>query len=100
MTALTDFETGQHYYPQQPIFFGRDITLTSEKVGLNGNSEMRFSGNELQLDQCSNEYILSLDMKAVKPPVWHCEDGILNSPSPRSITGTARTSRYRAITGG
>ena len=36
MTALTDFETEKHYYAQYPIFFGKDVTITSENVGLEG----------------------------------------------------------------
>jgi predicted secreted hydrolase len=77
MTALTDFETGKHYYAQRPIFFGKNITITSEKVGLNGLAEMKFSGHELKLNMGGDDYTLSLDMNAVKSPVWHCDNGVL-----------------------
>ena len=43
MTALTDFETGKHYYAQKPIFFGKDVIITPEKVGLDGLAEMIFA---------------------------------------------------------
>lgn len=77
MTALTDFETKKHYYAQYPIFFGRNVTITSEKVGLNGAAEMRFLDKELGLRMKDKEYSLSLKFDVVKPPVWHCEDGVL-----------------------
>ena len=44
MTALTDFETGKHYYAQKPVFFGKDVILTAEKVGLGNLAEMHFHG--------------------------------------------------------
>lgn len=77
MTALTDFETKRHYYAQQPIFFGKNVTITSGKIGLNGTAEMNFSNMELELNMGGDDYSLSLDMKMVKPPVWHCDDGVL-----------------------
>ncbi len=77
MTALTDFETKEHNYAQQPIFFGRNVTIKSEKVGLNGAAEMKFNDRELKLNMAGNDYSLSLEMNAVKPPVWHCDNGVL-----------------------
>lgn len=77
MTALTDFQTKKHYYAQQPIFFGRNVTITSEKVGLYGKAEMKFSNRELTLNMGGDDYSLSLEMKPVKPPVWHCDHGVL-----------------------
>lgn len=77
MTAVTDFETGKHYYAQHPIFFGRDVTLTSETVALNSAAEMKFSASELRLSMEEKGYSLSLKLDVVKPPVWHCEDGVL-----------------------
>ena len=38
MTTLMDFQTKKHYYAQQPIFFGKNVTITSEKVGMNDPS--------------------------------------------------------------
>jgi predicted secreted hydrolase len=77
MTALTDFETKKHYYAQYPIFFGKDVTITSEKVGWGDVTEMRFLGNKLELDMNEKDYSLALGFNVVKPPVWHCEDGKL-----------------------
>lgn len=77
MTALTDFQTKKHYYAQKPIFFGRNVTTTSEKVGLNGIAEMEFSERELKLSMGGDDYSLSLEMSAVKSPVWHCDKGVL-----------------------
>lgn len=77
MTAVTDFETGKHYYAQHPIFFGKNVILTPEKVALDGVAEMNFSTKELGLSMGSSGYSLSLRLDIVKPPVWHCKDGVL-----------------------
>jgi predicted secreted hydrolase len=79
MTALTDFSTEKHYYAQKPVFFGKDVIITPERVALDGVAEMTFSANELGLNQSSEGYSLSLKMEPVKPRVWHCEDGILTN---------------------
>lgn len=77
MTALTDFENGKHYYAQQPIFFGKDLTLTSQKVGFGDAAVMGFSEEGLTIDVHDKDYTLSLKMSTEKSPVWHCEDGVL-----------------------
>ena len=77
MTAVTDFQTRKHYYSQRPIFFGRDVTITAERVGLDGITAMQFSDRELKLNMRSEDYSLSLEMNATKPPVWHCDHGVL-----------------------
>ncbi len=77
MTALTDFQTGKHYYAQKPIFFGRDVVITAGRVALDGVAEMTFSEKELGLEQMDSRYTLSLRMTPAKPRVWHAEDGIL-----------------------
>jgi predicted secreted hydrolase len=77
MTAVTDFETKKHYYAQKPVFFQKNITTTSEKVGLNGVAEMKFSGNQLMLSMGDSDYSLSLELNSVKSPVWHCKNGVL-----------------------
>jgi hypothetical protein len=77
MTALTDFEAKKHYYSQQAAFFGRNVTILPGRVGLNGAAELKFIGKKLELSMQDKDYSLSLEMEAVKPPVWHCEDGVL-----------------------
>ena len=88
MTALTDFETQKHYYAQYPIFFGKNVTITSEKVGLNAVAEMSFLDQELGLRMQDKGYTLALKFEVVKAPVWHCEDGVLkmgvNDPKERT----------------
>ena len=77
MTALTDFETKKHYYAQYPIFFGKHVTITSERVGFSNVAEMNFGERGLELDMKDKAYSLSLKFDAVKPPVWHCDNGVL-----------------------
>jgi predicted secreted hydrolase len=77
MTAVTDFETGKHYYAQHPIFFGKGVTLTSETVTLNSVAEMNFSPGALKLYMQDKDYTLSLVLDVVKSPIWHCDAGVL-----------------------
>lgn len=77
ITVLTDFETGKHHYAQQAIFFGKNILITSGRVGVDGMSEMTFSDTKLGLSMTAGEYSLTLDMDVIKPPVWHCDNGAL-----------------------
>ncbi|MBN1535984.1 MAG: hypothetical protein JW908_04580 [Anaerolineales bacterium] len=77
MTALSDFETGKHYYSQMAIFFGKNVTITSDKIGVNGKAEMKFDQGKLDLGITTKEFSLFLNMNAIKPPVWHCDNGVL-----------------------
>jgi predicted secreted hydrolase len=77
ITALTDFETGKHYYAQQSIFSDKKVSITPERVGVEGMSEMTFAEKHYGLHMASDGYSLDLTMDLNKPPVWHCEDGKL-----------------------
>lgn len=88
MTALSDFETQKHYYAQQPIFFGKDLTLTDTKVAYGDVAAMGFSDDGLTVEIHDPDYTLSLQLKPAKAPVWHCEDGKLQMgiPDPEQTT--------------
>ena len=77
MTAVSDVETGKHHYSQQAFFFGRHVTITSDLIGVEGQAVMSFDDGALGLNITAREYSLSLDMSAAKPPVWHCDNGVL-----------------------
>ena len=77
MTAVTDFETGIHHYGQKAIFFEKDVIITPGRVGVDGSAMMTFANNKLGLTMSEEAYSLTLDMDAVKPPVWHCDNGKL-----------------------
>ena len=38
MTAVTDFTTGKHHYSQQSIFFEKNILVTPNLVGVEGQA--------------------------------------------------------------
>lgn len=82
LTAVTDLESGRHYYNQKPIYFGRDVIITPTRVGVDGLAEMTFpaqktAAGKLGLDMSGEGYALKLEIDPVKAPVWHCEDGLL-----------------------
>jgi predicted secreted hydrolase len=77
MTTLTDFQTGVHHYSQQAIFFGKDVIITPERVGVDGVAEMTFGPQKLCLNMFDKGYSLRLELEIVKPAVWHADDGTL-----------------------
>jgi predicted secreted hydrolase len=88
MTALSDFENQKHYYAQQPIFFGKDLTLTADQVAYGDVAAMGFSDEALTLNINDPSYTLALQLTPKKAPVWHCEDGKLQMgiPDPDQTT--------------
>lgn len=84
LTALTDFATGKHYFEQQPAFFGRGIVTTADRTALRDKAEITYGANpvdgkgHMTLRMTGKHYTLTLEMNAIKPPVWHCDDGVLH----------------------
>ena len=77
ITVLTDFKTGEHHYSQESIFFGKDVMITPDRVGVGGKAQLSFWAEKLCLNMTGNLYSLSIDLKIVKPRVWHCDKGTL-----------------------
>jgi predicted secreted hydrolase len=77
MTALSDLETGKHHYSQQAFLFGRNVNITPDLIGVEDQAVMRFDTGKLGLSITAKDYSLTLDMNAAKPPVWHCDNGVL-----------------------
>lgn len=46
-------------------------------IGVDGQAEIRFREQNLEINITTKDYSLSLDMNAVKSPVWHCDNGVL-----------------------
>lgn len=93
--AVTDFENQKHYDIQTPIFFGKDIVADDTTIAFGDKVQAAFEPNEfshkghVKLHMESAEFTLDADMNAVKPPVWQCEDGVLqmgiqNDPKERT----------------
>jgi hypothetical protein len=77
ITALTDFETGRHYYTQESIFFEKNVIITPNQVGIAGRAEMTFEKEGIELDMSGENYSFSAALSAAKPRVWHCDQGTL-----------------------
>lgn len=106
--SVTDIQTKRHYNVQMPLFFGKGITTTADTISVGRNTAIVFSPNELSgkgrmnLHMKCEEFSLDVEMNAIKSPVWHCDDGvlqmgILNNPKERtyyySFTNLASTGR-------
>ena len=77
MIVLTDFETGKHYYNQESIFFGKNVMITPDSVGVDGKAEMTFGAEKLGLNMSGENFSLTIGLDVVKPRVWHCDKGTL-----------------------
>ena len=86
--SLTDFQTGKHYNIQVPIFFGKGVTATAELLSVDGKAWITFAPNQhaskgsMHLWISGGQFTLDVEMEAVKPPVWHCDDGVLQMGIP------------------
>jgi len=77
ITGLTDFETGNHYYSQESIFFGKDIVIKPELVGVDEKAQMTFGSKRLGINMTGKDYSLNIELNVIKPRVWHCDEGTL-----------------------
>ena len=93
--SVTDFQTQKHYNTQTPVFFGKGVTTTADTLSLAEKATMTFAPNahsskgHIKLHMESDEFCLDTEMEAIKPPVWHCDNGvlqmgILNDPKERT----------------
>lgn len=81
MEALTDLQTGKHYYNQTFLKGKNKPRITMDSVCANGSTLTRDrQGFDLKL--MAKDYQVRLRMDAMKAPVWHCEDGFLRMGIP------------------
>ena len=81
MEALTDLQTGKHFYSQTFCRGKNKPLVTPHTVRANGSTLTR-SGNGFDLDLHAKDYTIALRMEADKPPVWHCDHGFLRMGVP------------------
>jgi len=83
LTSVTDINAHKHYYGQQQAFGVKNIISTLHETTFGNLASIKYAPNEnsilgnMEVSIKAKEYELSLDMRALKAPVWHCEDGKL-----------------------
>jgi hypothetical protein len=93
--SVTDFRTKKHYNIQTPLFFGKGVTTNGSLLSVNKQAAFSFTPNtysskgRMKLHMQSDSFSLDVELNAVKPPVWHCDDGalqmgILDDPKERT----------------
>ena len=93
--SVTDFAAQKHYNIQTPIFFRKGITANNQLIAVGDQIrvELKPTPNStmgsMKLHMEGTDFSLDTEMEAVKPPVWHCEDGVLkmgvqNDPKERT----------------
>ncbi|MDR3276931.1 MAG: carotenoid 1,2-hydratase, partial [Treponema sp.] len=104
--SVTDIKTGKHYNTQTPIFFGKGVTTTESEVSVKNKTHVTFEPNEfsgkgkMKLRMDGNEFALEVESNAVKPPVWHCDDGLLQMGIPGEKERTYYYSWTNLVTSG
>ncbi|AEC01798.1 lipocalin-like domain-containing protein [Parasphaerochaeta coccoides] len=86
--SVTDFKTKKHYNIQVPLLFGKGVTTNDTLLSVDRRASVSFASNthsskgKMHLKMYSDEFNLEVDMEAVKPPTWHCDNGILQMGIP------------------
>ena len=81
--SVTDFAAQKHYNIQTPIFFSKDVTANNQLIAVGSHIRVELSPNahssmgHMRLHMEGGSFALDTEMDAVKPPVWHCDDGVL-----------------------
>lgn len=77
MAALTDFQTGRHYYLQRTKLRSNDVVITDNRVECKSvaSVEKRAKGMELALHH--KDFQLRLHANYGKGAFWHCDNGKL-----------------------
>jgi hypothetical protein len=81
--SVTDIKNQKHYNIQLPIFFKKGITTNETLLEVKDSARVEFSPNEfsskgkMKLHIESGDFCLDVDLDALKAPVWHCDNGVL-----------------------
>jgi predicted secreted hydrolase len=98
--SVTDFRDNKHYNTQTPILFHKGVSATSDLLSVDGKASMSFSPNNLsskgkmQLEMSGPSFSLEASLDASKPPVWHCDNGVLQM----GIQGDKEKTYYYSFT--
>ncbi|MDR1734759.1 MAG: hypothetical protein LBR73_07775 [Oscillospiraceae bacterium] len=78
MTALTDFQTGEHLYAQKMMPLPTRISVLPSAVGIPGEAVMwTKDGAPSRVEMIGKGFTLALNLKPNKAPAWHCDNGVL-----------------------
>ncbi|MDR1734363.1 MAG: hypothetical protein LBR73_05745 [Oscillospiraceae bacterium] len=100
ITSVTDVNRNKHYNTQTPIFFGKGVTATDTLLSVDGKCKAVFEPNavcpkgRIHLEMDSDAFHIVCDMNAVKPPVRHCDGGVLQM----GIPGEKERTYYMSMT--
>jgi predicted secreted hydrolase len=91
MTALTDFQSGKHYYSQQTLLGKSGIVINGDCAAVAGAAALLLDGGKpSRLKINAAEFALDLAISPNKAPVWHCDGGELAM----GITGVEKERTY------
>ncbi len=93
--ALSDLDGGKFYHSERTNRSGPGIAAVSEPLGRlwNGNWQIQWHGNDLDLKAFDARFQLHLTLHPEKPPVIHGENGVS-----QKAEGPGRASHYISLT--
>jgi len=94
MLALTDFESGRHYYFQRVTLSGKSVRIDQDSVGFEDVASIRKLGDGMKLSAQTKNFSLDILLGYGKGAVWHCDDGLLRM----GIDGPKQTTIYYSYT--
>jgi predicted secreted hydrolase len=93
--ALSDLDGGRFYHAECTNRAGPGLAGASEQDGRiwNGNWQIRWTGNDQNLEAVADNFELHLNLHSAKPPVIHGQNGISQKGA-----GPGRASHYISLT--
>lgn len=94
MLALTDVETGRHYFVQQPVFSEKDIEIEEKMLRFRGDAVLTKEENGIRIAAKAADFSYDLFLDYGKGAFWHCDNGKLQM----GIPGKRLTTLYYSYT--
>jgi len=82
MLAITDFQTGKHYYNQKTAIFNCGIEINKDKVAWKKNGVIKDSTG-MAITGFGSNFSFNLKTEYGKGAFWHCENGKLQMAIPK-----------------
>lgn len=94
MAALTDLQSGRHYYLQRSQLFSKRTTLNNKRVAYEGVASVEKKNDHMRIELSHKDFKLSVEARYGKGAFWHCDNGKLQMALP----GEKETTLYYSYT--
>jgi predicted secreted hydrolase len=77
MLALTDFQTGKHFYSQKTTLLSRKIVIDENTASFGDIAKVVKGKSSMTLTARHKDFALDLELEYGKGAFWHCDNGFL-----------------------